>query len=513
MMLLQSQIDQQRQPVVAIKMVGNNSIRCWHRMLTIAIFLWVMMLLSWDLIWFPKSMTNLTSTFSMFENTEKKQKTQKKKIKKKNFLSTNQVHSLNTVVVQESRQRRQKDHEMVVEAGGIETEIETRHAMEGILRDGHFCVRWDDVVDLWWTHHPTWNVVEESEDGICFQNTTYQDDGKLQQSQFRRVTFLNRLHHLQYGSCENVYTRYLWNYGIGYEINNIVKGFTYGMQKQRPFQFVLDPGRGPWRYSALPNGTKSTCPTKDYFCYFLPFSDCPPSPVNVSEGIQAYVPISDERMWMTEYALRQQQPIRHLVYQYLQTQGFLTLPTPCAILHVRRADAVLEPNGAARKYFSIEDYLHRLEQSHRVDLATALQSIFLLTDDQNAIEEAQLFHPQYQWKFFQRPRHRGASGGYQNHNPSGDPKLEMIAMLASLRLVQQCKIIVRGTSTFGDMLAMSMRIQAYNTNTTFQDVSVEEAGKASRSKEYYGDDKRLEEKIRQKKQELESLATVTVHQK
>lgn len=384
-----------------------------------------------------------------------------------------------------------------------------------ILRDGHFCVRWNDVVDVWWTHHPTWDVVDESDDGICFQET---DDSIETTTVGRRAAFLKRLYHLQFSPsdddqyhCQNVYTRVLWDVGFGYEINNIVKGFTYGMQQQRPFQFVLHAGGSLWRYAALPNGTKSACPTMDYFCYFLPFSDCPPSPVNSSEGIQDYVPVSDERMWITEYAVRQRQHVRHQVYQYLQTQGFLQLPTPCAIMHVRRADAVLEPDGHARKYFPIEDYLHRLNQSPQKAIdVDKIQTIFLLTDDQNAIEEAQFFHPQYRWKFFQRPRHRGTSGGYENHIPSGDPQQEMIAMLASMRLVQQCQIIVRGTSAFGDLLSMSMRIIAYNTNTTFGDVSVEEGGKPLRSTEYFGDDQRLAERLEQKKRELESTGVTLV---
>ena len=39
------------------------------------------------------------------------------------------------------------------------------------------------------------------------------------------------------------------------------------------------------------------------------------------------------------------------------------------------------------------------------------EPIFLLTDDSGAIDEAHEFFPDLAWKYFDRPRHNGSSGG------------------------------------------------------------------------------------------------------
>ncbi|KAG7345123.1 hypothetical protein IV203_032654 [Nitzschia inconspicua] len=383
-----------------------------------------------------------------------------------------------------------------------------------ILGQGQFCVQWDHVVDDWWTHNTGWDVVEESDEGICFADSSI--TAASTSSSTRRLEFLQRLYTLQFGgnSCANVYSRHQWNVGFGYEINNIIKGFTYGLQQQRPFVFGRGTNAQPWRYAAMEDGSKSVCPAMDFSCYFLPFSNCPWVQGNASEGIQNYVPVSDERMWMTEYAMRPKQWVRKGVYDYLHRQGFRRLSTPCVVMHVRRSDAVLEGNGHARQYFAIEDYLTRLVehasnsssssigQPSNYDL-NKIRSILLLTDDQNAIEEAQLFHPQYQWNFLNRTRHRGTSGGYQNHVPSGDPVEEMVAMLASLRLAQQCDVIVRGTSTFGDLLSIFMRMRAQSDNSPFWDLSVEERGAKVRGWENFNNTKTLAKRLEEKKRQLE----------
>eukprot|EP00663_Eupelagonemidae_sp_cell21sb_P001929 gene1929-4762_t len=51
----------------------------------------------------------------------------------------------------------------------------------------------------------------------------------------------------------------------------------------------------------------------------------------------------------------------------------------------------------------------------------------LMTDDQGAIDEAAgMGGSGIRWLYIDRPRWRGAEGGWENHFPSGDPKLEVV---------------------------------------------------------------------------------------
>lgn len=176
---------------------------------------------------------------------------------------------------------------------------------------GKFCVPWSQNMDSWWTHNPEWTVVDETSDQFCFQkreNTTRNNN---------RADFLRKLHHLQWnGDCNVVHTRYIWNYGIGYEMNNLAKGFVFGLDQNRPFQVTLDPTRPEWRYAVRADASDPVCPTKDIFCFFLPFSGCSATQLNVSEGWKKFVPLDDTRLWITELILRPQQWLRHLLYEY-----------------------------------------------------------------------------------------------------------------------------------------------------------------------------------------------------
>ena len=84
-------------------------------------------------------------------------------------------------------------------------------------------------------------------------------------------------------------------------------------------------------------------------------------------------------------------------------------------------------------------------------------SIFLLTDDDNAVEEALKFYPDRHWKYFKRQRQRGSSTGWEGHTPSLDPAAEVVTILATFNLVKDCSALVYGTSNYAYYIWEYMR--------------------------------------------------------
>jgi hypothetical protein len=78
--------------------------------------------------------------------------------------------------------------------------------------------------------------------------------------------------------------------------------------------------------------------------------------------------------------------------------------------------------------------------------------VFLLTDDENAVKEAAKF-PEFNWVSVDRPRYKGKEGGWENHIPSGDPKLEVIVLNSIFRKVGMCKVLIHTRSNFADYIA------------------------------------------------------------
>jgi len=124
---------------------------------------------------------------------------------------------------------------------------------------------------------------------------------------------------------------------------------------------------------------------------------------------------------------------------------------PCSIIHVRRADVIIENQG--RKFYNVSEYIAKLPKDRREPGANVL----LLTDDANAIDEAWHDFPDLKWHYLDRPRFRGQEGGWENHFPSNDPALEVIIIKAIQVMVQQCDIIVHGKGGFSDFIYDSMK--------------------------------------------------------
>jgi hypothetical protein len=192
------------------------------------------------------------------------------------------------------------------------------------------------------------------------------------------------------------------------------------------------------------------CPAADYSCYFLNISRCEPNPEGyVHRGL--LMPkvrlFTNPGSWYLEYATRQQTWLRRMVYRFATNKNRINITTPCTVIHVRRADVVLH-RKRSRRYHEIDEYIQALDKSTK--------NLFLLTDDHNAIGEAKTKFPDYNWMYIDRPRHRGAEGGFENQLPSNNPKFEVVVLLVIFRLVRKYSSLIHTKSGFSGLLRREM---------------------------------------------------------
>jgi hypothetical protein len=367
-----------------------------------------------------------------------------------------------------------------------------------------YCQKWEVDTDEWWTHHPDWEITIENDTHYCFSPISNEEKAEI----FRQL--------YEYGmspltNCSNVITKRMISSGWGTDILNVADGLLHSLNTKQPLQIWVP---RLWHYAVLPNGSNSACPRRDMFCYFLNFTRCPPNPQQIASNRLAGRRIfhyGTPYRWLVEYATRPQTWLRRDAYRYASTHLMLYRPdhnvrdnqilTPtlsssskenntsnssaayrvaaaaaeiirtrvhnepfpnvsCIPMHVRRADVVLH-HRLSRKYHPISSYFQamwNLSNYHNPDVRYNLTDeerpfILLLTDDANAIGEALVEHGQFPWMYLDRPRHRGAEGGFENQIPSGDPRKEVIAIEAIRRLVQRCKPpLVYSSSGFADYL-------------------------------------------------------------
>mmetsp|Transcript_19912 Transcript_19912/g.29530 ORF Transcript_19912/g.29530 Transcript_19912/m.29530 type:complete len:480 (-) Transcript_19912:67-1506(-) len=325
-----------------------------------------------------------------------------------------------------------------------------------------FCVPWSlNTVDEWWTYHPEWEVYLEKDDSYCF---------RLIPSEEKRLFFRN-LHQHQFPTdqkthCQNVLSHPTTNSGWGADLDWYGSGLRDGMATNRPFQLLAN---NPWHYAAPSQAGKhnegqpnmrAVCPAKDLTCYFLPLSHCPKVKINkksknnASQVTYSRNDIVGPGRWYYDWIVRQRSWLRRQVYDLTKKQ-LPNIKTPCTVIHARRGDTILAKGQ--RSYHSIAEYLNSADGRRGVE-----RNILLLTDDANAIQEAktEFPSPQYNWMYVDRPRYEGNAGGWENHLPSNDAAQEVIAMLTELQLAQRCTSLIRGHSTFADVLEGYIRSAA-----------------------------------------------------
>lgn len=289
-----------------------------------------------------------------------------------------------------------------------------------------FCTAWSVDMDDWWLEHPTFTVIHE--------NTTHQCFTK---SRWRRQ--LQALHDVQFtGDCTSASAKLLSGSGWGADVGHVVDGLLSSQTLNVPV--VLQAPRD-WQYA------QGVCASRDWQCYYLPYTSCT-SPATSDTDIHFReewwgFTYSDMVQASLEFATRGQTWLRQAAVNRAEE---VDLPSRCVAMHVRRADVVLH-GRFSRRYYAIQDYLSAMEEYVVDDLSYA---ILLLTDDANAIEEALTQHPDRDWYFVERPRHRGHEGGWENQVPSGDARSEVIALDAETRLARQCRILVCSKSNLAD---------------------------------------------------------------
>jgi hypothetical protein len=315
------------------------------------------------------------------------------------------------------------------------------------IMDDYFCAPWHENMDEWWTHHPEWDVTLENRTHLCFRRII---DAKTR--------YLLEAYDTQWNSdCSNTIVWAMFGSGWSADLAHVAEGLICAVADKQPFAVAFK--RFPWwHYSALKvNGTNPTCPERDMSCYFLPMGKCTGNntQINVNKPKTKYSDFvtgyfQREDIMVTKYITRPQQWLRKAVYDYNEAKA-PKLEGTCTVIHVRRGDVVLHKRNS-RRYFAVSDYVEKLPAERKSKNAT----ILLLTDDANAIDEAKEFYPDINWKYYDRERFRGTSGGWENTAPSNSPKMEVIVILSTLQLVRQCDAFVHGNSGFSNSILQQM---------------------------------------------------------
>ena len=321
---------------------------------------------------------------------------------------------------------------------------------EGEGADGsRRCFDWNTNVDEWWTHRPEWTLSSENDTHQCFSVIENEEKRDL----FRR------LYRIQFESncSESTTTKEAWSTGWGADFHNLNDGLLHALKTSRPVP--VWGGSNGWHYASKKDGTRPVCPARDMSCYFLNLSACAARPDQahngfLEEGWRSLITAGDTPRWLYEYATRTQTWLRRATYDFAQT---VPLTTPCTAMHVRRADVVLH-RQTSRKYHPIREYVDAgMGDAAQENGESSQNNILLLTDDQNAVDEALSEFPQYHWMYIERPRYKGAEGGWEGHIPSDDPKRETIMILSIFRhLVPQCTKLIHSTSNFADYMFLEM---------------------------------------------------------
>jgi hypothetical protein len=328
------------------------------------------------------------------------------------------------------------------------------------------CSPWSINTDDWWTTHSDgWELAPlDNATHTCFTRV---------RASTPKGQFLQALHHQQQWppknydvqqeqlqqQCSTVLQVPQISSGYAAALMAVARSFYAAFQAKRPFQITRAHAAARWNFSPRPLNTSSSitssssssateqqhwayCETQDMNCYYLPLSPCP-AVIGQNNGERGDKPATgmakDEFRWLRQYAARPRHVVRWHLQQYMMQQKQLARLQPCTAIHVRRGDIAF---GRGRRYAAVEEYL----QAGQVVKG---ETVVLLTDDVTAIEEVERYHRQdYNWVYLDRPRFRGAEGGFEGFIPSQDPALEILAIMAEIKMASQCHKLVHGKSGF-----------------------------------------------------------------
>jgi hypothetical protein len=333
------------------------------------------------------------------------------------------------------------------EAGGFHCEGSGRYC----------CASWDGAnTDDWWTQHPEWELGPENATHTCFRRI--EDPG--------RVAFLRELHDLQWRSdCSRALQREQISSGYAAALTATARSFYDAHKRGRPFQRTRHREGARWNFG--PGGSDAGhwahCPTRDMECYFLPISRCPAEigRDDAARGARPSAAADAERfLWLRRYAFRPRHGTRRHLREFMHRNGLPTdgMGAPCAAVHVRRTDVAF---GRGRRYAAVHEYLEAGKISKG-------ETVVLLTDDASTIDEVERFHKNdYNWIVLDRPRFRGSEGGFEGFIPSRDPTLEVLSIMAEIKLAGQCNKLVHGKSGFVALITEEMAARGHPFETVY----------------------------------------------
>lgn len=253
-----------------------------------------------------------------------------------------------------------------------------------------FCVPWETNMDEWWTRHSDWFVSSEDHVHQCFSPMKGE-----------KAAFFRKIYDIQFhGECSRATTKPVRSSGWAADIQYVADGLKYAYETGVPAQTrikrpVVDDRKDP-----------SSCESNDVIsCYFLNATSCAGNQAQDLYGLfmsAGYEMNNDIGRWLLEYATRAQTWLRRKVYEFAKT---IQIETPCAVMHVHRSDIVLH-GEFSRKYRQIQEYIDALPDD-------STKNILLLTDEQNAVDEAKTLHADFNWMIIEKPRHRGVGWNKQ----------------------------------------------------------------------------------------------------
>jgi len=156
--------------------------------------------------------------------------------------------------------------------------------------------------------------------------------------------------------------------------------------------------------------------------------------------------------WATRPRWRLRQEVAARAHAFLAATA-LGRSAPCAVLHARRGDIVLQENYL-RRYVHVAE---QLEEAEDILAAERIEQIFLMTDSQEVVEEALALEEQFAYRFTWLPktRFRAYEGQFENPFPSNNQTEEAVDILTGLAVAAEagCKVWMGGDmGNFGKMI-------------------------------------------------------------
>lgn len=271
-----------------------------------------------------------------------------------------------------------------------------------------------------------------------------------------------------------------WHASAGHAYNIFKSAFFLSQPFQAapygPFPYRIIPplweGAIGWHY------TYGGCESNFLDCHFLDHSPCPHIRTMNVEPNDRNKPIGWDEVptsydWFNKAVGRTNAAhagdTNYIFYSYLfrpnyrlrleinqRVTAFNLELGSCALMHVRRGDAVMDPGSNARTYIPLEAYVRAARPL--MDKAK-IHTILLMTDGQAAVQEALSCAKDFpdickgiNWRYVDKKRFFAAEGGWENHFPSGNTTEELFTLQFELALAQKCPLMVAGTSGYSMLL-------------------------------------------------------------